>query len=150
LEDTLLQILAPLRRLLPVNIRLDTHFACPASIVDADPIELQRILINLALNARDAMPHGGSLVIETSLNRERNLVCWKMTDSGSGIPAAAEESVFQRYFTTKPARSGSGIGLHNVHRMVSEMGGTVTVESQPELGTTLVIELPCITATSSR
>jgi len=119
-----------------------------------DPVQLENALLNLAINARDAMPEGGKLTIETANkwldNRagpERDLppgqyisVC--VTDSGTGIPKDIADRIFDPFFTTKPIGQGTGLGLSMIHGFVRQSGGQIRVYSEPEQGTTMCLYLP--------
>ncbi|CAN7615261.1 PAS domain-containing protein [Phenylobacterium sp. LjRoot164] len=119
-----------------------------------DPAQLESTLLNLAINARDAMPEGGRITIETANKwlddrgaRERELasgqylsVC--VTDTGSGIPKDIVERIFDPFFTTKPIGEGTGLGLSMVHGFVRQSGGQVRVYSEAGKGTTICLYLP--------
>jgi nitrogen-specific signal transduction histidine kinase/ActR/RegA family two-component response regulator len=119
-----------------------------------DTAQLESALLNLAINARDAMPEGGKLTIETAnkwldnrAGRERDLppgqyisVC--VTDTGIGIPKDIADRIFDPFFTTKPIGQGTGLGLSMVHGFVRQSGGQVRVYSEPEHGTTMCLYLP--------
>jgi CheY-like chemotaxis protein len=118
-----------------------------------DPGQLQQIVLNLALNARDAMPHGGSLTIATSdvplaathvPNGEPPpaRVRWRTTDTGVGMDAETQAHAFEPFFTTKPQGLGTGLGLATVYGIVAQSGGTIVIESKPGAGASFVIELP--------
>jgi PAS domain S-box-containing protein len=126
--------------------------AWPAMI---DPSQLSTALLNLAVNARDAMPDGGKLMIETSnvvlddaaakANPEitpGSYVLLSVTDNGSGIPAAIRDKVFEPFFTTKPVGKGTGLGLSMVYGFAKQSGGHVTITSEEGHGTTIRIYLP--------
>lgn len=110
-----------------------------------DPIEIQQVLTNLIQNAIEAMEKGGALIIRVnngllSFDRKRPAVIIKVQDSGPGIPAELQKSIFNPFFTTKHA--GTGLGLAISHRIVSRHGGLISFESGPEGGTTFTVELP--------
>jgi PAS domain S-box-containing protein len=119
--------------------------------VTCDPGQIEQLLVNLAVNARDAMPHGGSLVIDTSGHRaaraEQDLpageyVRLRVTDSGRGMAAHVAERAFEPFFTTKASGEGSGLGLATVYGIVTQAGGAVGISSEPGLGTTVTVLLP--------
>jgi PAS domain S-box-containing protein len=139
-----------LRRLLGAEIRLDLQFG-DVGLVRADPQQLAQILVNLAVNARDAMPLGGALLIETAaMQIDADVadvlpgphVMLAVTDSGQGMTPEVRRRVFEPFFTTKKAGAGTGLGLSMVHALVGQNGGRITVESEPDRGTTFRIYFP--------
>jgi signal transduction histidine kinase len=145
-----------LRRTLPSSIKLITELAELPLWVNADPVQMEQVLVNLAINARDAMPNGGSLEIvlmpvgesgvgHASASKPRaRLAQLVVRDTGVGMSEDVRSRVFDPYFTTKPRGKGTGLGLSIVHGIVEEMGGRIDVESQVAKGTTFTILLPCI------
>ncbi len=145
-----------LRRTLPATISVQFTIEPGTWPVQADAGNLEGVLLNLALNARDAMPDGGTLTIETCNRRldEADValdrlaippgpyVSFAVGDSGHGIPAEVQERVFEPFFTTKPAGLGSGLGLARVKGFAEQSGGTVRLYSEPGQGTSVVIYLP--------
>ena len=119
-----------------------------------DAAQLESALLNLAINARDAMPNGGQLTIETAnkwldarAGLERDLapgqyvsIC--VTDSGTGIPKDIIDRIFDPFFTTKPIGQGTGLGLSMIHGFVRQSGGQIRVYSEPSQGTTMCLYLP--------
>lgn len=112
--------------------------ALPTVVADAD--QLQQIFLNLLINARDAMPHGGTLTVSTAFEKGNVLI--KIADTGPGIDDAAAEHVFDPFFTTKPAGRGTGLGLAVCYGIVSAHGGTITIEKAPGCGTIFAVRLP--------
>ncbi|MBZ5545972.1 MAG: hybrid sensor histidine kinase/response regulator, partial [Acidobacteriia bacterium] len=106
--------------------------------IQADPELLHRALQNLVLNAFDAMPSGGTLTLRTE--RQEGRVCLAISDTGKGLTPEECERLFTPYYTTK--QHGTGLGLAIVQSVVSDHGGKISVESDPERGTTFRIELP--------
>jgi len=148
-----------LRPLFSEDITLALRLDAGLGIVDADPVQLQQVLLNLATNARDVMPTGGTLTIETA-----NLdvlvptvvgaitippgayVTLAVSDTGYGIEPDVQSHVFEPFFTTKEAGKGTGLGLSSVYGIVSQSGGLLTLESRPGEGTSFCIFLPRVKA----
>jgi signal transduction histidine kinase len=147
------RIAASLRTLLREDIRIETSLSEEPCVLKVDPAQLEQLLVNLALNARDAMPEGGVLSISTGLTDLQSdssrwgldvprgrYVCLRVTDSGVGMDDATRRQMFDPFFTTRPA--GLGLGLATVHGIVRQSGGDVRVESRPGAGTRFEIFLP--------
>jgi two-component system, cell cycle sensor histidine kinase and response regulator CckA len=142
-----------LHRLVGADIQLVTRLRPGLGEVRMDPAQLEQVLVNLVLNARDAMPAGGTLTIETgerqisgstpgrSVKPGRYLVL-AVSDSGSGIKGEALSHVFEPFFSTHPPGSRSGLGLSIVYGIVKQNGGGVRVSSEPEQGTTVKVFIP--------
>lgn len=144
-----------LRRLISEDIRLVTRLNCSATRIRADRGQIEQVVMNLVVNARDAMPHGGEIVIETGdceLDAEflRNNVdaspgsYAKLTvrDNGTGMDARTLSHVFEPFFTTKPVGQGTGLGLATVYGIVKQSGGYIRVSSEVGTGTRFEIFLP--------
>ncbi|HLH17991.1 MAG TPA: ATP-binding protein [Bryobacteraceae bacterium] len=129
-----------LRRVMGEHIRLETEFGSPLPFVKADPNQLEQVLINLAANARDAMPEGGEFRIRTL--REGSLVRMEISDTGCGMSPDVVEHVFEPFFTTKEVGRGTGLGLSSVYGIIQQNGGTITVSSSPGRGTMFIVLLP--------
>ncbi len=142
-----------LNRLIGEHIAIDLHLASDLWSVRVDAAQLEQALVNLALNARDAMPDGGRLAIETA-NREIDaaqaraleispglFVELLVRDTGIGIPAEVQGRIFEPFFTTKPKGAGTGLGLSMVYGFVRQSGGAVTVQSAPGRGSSFSLLL---------
>jgi PAS domain S-box-containing protein len=146
-----------LRRLLGQNIELTLMPGPALGRVKADPSQLEQVVVNLASNARDAMPGGGKLVIETA-NADLDeagsaplgihpgaYVMLALSDTGVGMDAATRSRLFEPFFTTKAPGKGSGLGLSTAYGAIKQAEGHVTVYSQPDCGTIFEIYLPRVT-----
>lgn len=143
-----------LQRLLGPLIELKTELATDAGRVRADPGQLQQILMNLAVNARDAMPSGGRLTIQTSRtdmaasetvdapSLATPYVTLQVEDTGFGMDETTRARVFEPFFSTKELEKGTGLGLATVHSIISKLGGHIGVQSSPGHGTRFSIRLP--------
>ena len=138
-----------LRRLLTADIELVTLPAAQPGCVEVDPHRIEQVIINLAINARDAMPDGGTLMISTSDGSSRDSepesgrhVTLTVSGDGVGMTEEVKSSIFEPFFTTKGAGKRTGLGLSICHDIVSQAGGRITVESRPGRGTSFRIYLP--------
>ncbi len=131
-----------LRRLIPKNVRLTVETASAPIWVDVAAVQLQQVLMNLAVNANDAMPDGGTLTIR--VYTEPGAAVAEVIDTGDGMDAAAREHLFDPFFTTKQAGDGSGLGLAVVHGIIDEHGGRIEVESVPGEGSRFRVILPAM------
>ena len=116
--------------------------------VCADPVELDQVIMNLAVNARDAMPDGGRLVmlLEETQHDGARMVRLSVGDTGTGMPPEVVEHAFEPFFTTKEVGRGTGLGLATVYGIVTRTGGSVAISSTPGQGTTITVTLPRRTA----
>jgi PAS domain S-box-containing protein len=144
-----------LRRLIPENIDVAIRLDPSAGHIEVDPPQVEQAILNLAVNARDAMPQGGQLTIETStvevddeyvqshpdVNRGKYALL-TVTDTGTGIREEIKGRIFEPFFTTKETGKGTGLGLSMVYGVVKQSGGHIWVYSEPNTGTTIKIYLP--------
>ncbi len=145
-----------LGRTLGDHITMELVLASDSEVL-ADAGQIDQVLLNLAINARDAMPHGGILTFETSdINLSHAVgdpqsdptfgpyVQLCVRDTGVGIPRDIVDHVFEPFFTTKPDREGTGLGLATVYGIITQAGGHIQIHSEPGIGTTFTIQLPLI------
>ncbi|WP_285746585.1 substrate-binding domain-containing protein [Lentzea sp. NBRC 105346] len=155
LNDVVTGVEAMLRRLIAEDVDLVTRLAPSPGLVLADRGQLEQIVVNLAVNARDAMPGGGRLTIATAeveLDEQTagerlgvepgGYVVLSITDTGVGMDAETQRRIFEPFFTTKPSGQGTGLGLATVFGIVQRSGGHVTVTSAPGVGTSFEVHLP--------
>lgn len=136
-----------LRFLLERSLRADIEVIIDMPVglwrIEADPAELELALLNLAVNARDAMPNGGRLTLTArNVSGDRDIVCLTVADTGVGIPASVAARVFEPFFTTKEVGRGTGLGLSQVYGFTRSSGGDVSVESREGEGTIFSLCLP--------
>ncbi|GEM_PF-4910850 len=157
LNEIIIKISKLLRRLLEENIELKINLISEKLMVMADPLQLEQVLMNLATNARDAMPTGGSLLIETDLSKiDEDFIKIHgygkvgyyakilVSDSGSGIDPKILKDIFDPFFTTKEVGKGTGLGLSMVYGIIKQHNGFINVYSELDKGTTFTIYLPLI------
>jgi PAS domain S-box-containing protein len=146
LNDVVAGMDGMLRRLIQEDIVLETAFDPNPGLVKMDPGQMEQVIMNLAVNARDAMPGGGKLRIETSGVDSMEefagpAVMLAVTDTGTGMERETQARIFEPFFTTK-GQGGTGLGLSTVFGIVGQSGGAIRVESEPGCGTTFRIYLP--------
>ncbi|MFQ5674871.1 MAG: PAS domain S-box protein [bacterium] len=168
LNDSIVELSKMLRRVIGENIKLKMLLGTDIYPVKADPVQVQQVLMNLVINARDAMPGGGNLTIRTqnfvaddlfdvqeTLNTNSDVspdskyyVKMSLEDSGVGMDRETQARIFEPFFTTKDVSKGSGLGLAVIYGIVKQHGGVIQVESAPGAGTTFNIYFPAATTKS--
>jgi PAS domain S-box-containing protein len=135
-----------LRRLIGEDVELVTMLAPRLASVQADPTQIEQVIVNLAVNARDAMPNGGSVTIETAnvITENGSFVQLILTDTGIGMTEAERQQLFDPFFTTKAG--GTGLGLATVYGIVDQSGGVIEVDSAPGMGSSFRVWLPSVEA----
>ncbi len=133
-----------LRRLMGDEVEIDTRVAGEPMFMHVDPGQIQQVLLNLAVNARDAMPDGGRLtiVVDEEASGEQPYVRITVSDTGIGIEAALLPHVFEPFFTTKDVGRGTGLGLPTCFGIVAQHGGRIVLDSEPGRGTIVRVLLP--------
>jgi CheY-like chemotaxis protein len=155
INDVVMNLRSMLARLIEANVSLDFSLTPADTSVRIDPTQIEQILVNLVVNARDALPEGGRIVVGTStasadseaVRRLAELgdadhVVLVVSDTGTGIPPEVRERIFEPFFTTKEAGRGTGLGLSTVYGIVRQSQGTIDLESAPGEGTSFAIYLP--------
>jgi hypothetical protein len=143
-----------LQRMIGEDVRLDIRCEPNLHLIDADRGQLEQVLMNLAVNARDAMPHGGELAVSTSnievgpeptehaFLKAGQYAMLSIRDTGIGMDQATQSRMFEPFFTTKEAGKGTGLGLSTVYGIVRQSGGFIAVESEPNHGSTFRLYFP--------
>ena len=144
-----------IRPLMGDDVEIVTQPHCPSAIVEIDPGQLDQIVLNLAVNSRDAMPRGGRFILETSLvelddvfikqhrpMKPGRYVVLAVSDNGVGMDVATASRIFEPFFTTKEVGKGTGLGLATAYGIVQQNNGLIWVYSEPNRGTTFKIYLP--------
>jgi PAS domain S-box-containing protein len=161
LNDIVIGVEQLLLRTLGEHVELITDLADDLPLVLADPGQIEQVLVNLAVNARDAMPGGGKLTILTSSAQvgepaatqvgltPGSYVLLKVSDTGCGIPKHVLDRAFEPFFSTKPKGEGTGLGLATVYGIITQAGGNVRIYSEPGMGTTLTAYLPVTSAVAA-
>ncbi len=154
LNATIRDIAKMLQRLVGEDVAMVTHLEPGLGRILADGGHMQQVLMNLAVNARDAMPGGGNLEIETRMvgsgivaGIDSSFVRLTVRDTGCGMDSATQARVFEPFFTTKEAGKGTGLGLSIVFGIVKDAGGVIAIESAPGRGSAFIIDLPEVIAT---
>ena len=159
LNQSVIETLSLLEKVISSNIEIKANLAPDLAIVRADPTQVEQVLMNLCINARDAMPNGGSLIIEGAnasldenfcavrpLARPGRYAMLAVTDTGTGMDEATLSRIFEPFFTTKELGKGTGLGLATVYGIARQHGGFIDVESKLGLGTTFRVYFPASNA----
>ncbi len=148
-----------LRPLIGEDVELAVSLAKEPALVRADPYQVEQVIVNLAVNARDAMPRGGRLAISAEVSpagapaaggRPGGWVVLTVSDSGSGMSDQVKEHLFEPFFTTKENGKGTGLGLSTVYGIVTQAGGHIEVRSSPGMGSSFTVSLPLARAAAER
>jgi two-component system, cell cycle sensor histidine kinase and response regulator CckA len=158
INDVVRDVLRLTQPLLRENIRLTLHLAGDLPAVCGDSSQIEQVLVNLILNALDAMPDGGDLTVATHVaqpkqpdspetesirdKKKEEVVQISISDSGIGIPVEIQSAIFEPFFTTKPEGKGTGLGLSSAFGIIRQHGGKIEVSSSPGTGTTFTVSLP--------
>jgi hypothetical protein len=160
LNDAISSMEQILRRTIGAQIDLAINLADDLPMVIADPGQVEQVILNLVINARDAMPSGGTLSIDTStrfMDDEepssdplQSFVCCRVSDNGIGMTPEVRDRAYEPFFTTKPTGEGSGLGLATVYGIVSQSGGRTVIYSDLGVGTSVTILLPAASPEATR
>lgn len=155
LVDVLSELSNLLRRLIGAQVKLDTNYSRDTGLVKVDQGQLEQVIINLVVNARDAMPQGGTVTVRAfGLQQDKpvlsgqdmmppgNYSVIRVSDTGTGIPKDIMQRIFEPFFSTKEIGSGTGLGLSTVYGIVRQTGGFINVESEVGKGSTFTIYFP--------
>ncbi len=159
-DELIARLLPLLRRLIGEAVELSVHGSSGGAKVCVDPGQLEQVIVNLVVNARDALPDGNGRialeVAEAEIGEEEarrqlgvragRFVRVSVTDNGSGMPLEVRNHIFEPFFTTKGPGKGTGLGLSTVYGIMRQSGGHVLVESEPGLGSVFRVFLPCVAA----
>jgi len=161
INDVITNSIDLLQRTLPKDIEIIVKLNKDIPLINADSSQIQQVIVNLAINARDAMPDGGKLFIETATISDcddvpggvhdvrRGFIKISVADTGTGIDMETQSKIFDPFFTTKDVGKGTGLGLYIVHSIVTNHGGYINLYSEPLRGTQFNIYLPVTSATET-
>ncbi len=162
MNQAVIETVSLLEKVIGGNISIEANLAPELAVVRADPVQVEQVLMNLCINARDAMPNGGSLTVDTSnvtideefcvlqpLAHPGKYIMLAVRDTGTGMDPATLDRIFEPFFTTKELGKGTGLGLATVYGIVRQHGGFLHVISQPGAGSTFRIYLPVSTVTEA-
>ncbi len=162
LNDVVSESSRMLARLIGEDIRLRTVLSEDLNLIRVDPGQLEQVIMNLAVNSRDAMPNGGQLTIETANVeideryayshweiRSGTYVMLAVSDTGHGMDEATRARIFEPFFSTKPSDRGTGLGLATVYGIVKQSGGNIGVYSEPNYGTVIKVYFPVVEKSST-
>jgi two-component system cell cycle sensor histidine kinase/response regulator CckA len=149
MNEVVSELLKMLKRLVGDDVRVETRLMSAVAIINADPSQIEQMLMNLAVNARDAMPNGGTITIETGFvdadgDGAPTEVMLSVSDTGTGMSADMQSKIFEPFFTTKDGGGGTGLGLSTVYGIVSQAGGNITVTSEIGKGARFDVVLPLV------
>jgi CheY-like chemotaxis protein len=157
LNEVLKEVTKLLRPLMGDDVQIIVRQGTDTAIVESDPAQIDQIVMNIAVNARDAMPKGGKLILETSVQefdsgfaeqhppmKEGRYVLLAISDNGCGMDAVTLSQIFEPFFTTKERGKGTGLGLATVYGIVRQSSGHIWVYSELSRGTTFKIYLPAV------
>ena len=144
LNDLVTETHTMLERVIGENIEFSTVLAQNLGSIYADEGQIEQILMNLVVNARDAMPDGGTLVVETRPPTDAGYVTLVVTDTGCGMDKETVARIFEPFYTTKERGAGTGLGLATVYGIVKQSDGYIDVESEPGVGTTFRVYFPLV------
>jgi PAS domain S-box-containing protein len=155
LNQVIARMSAMLRRMIGEDIEIVSKTQPEPILINADPVKMQQVILNLIVNARDAMPNGGTLEIETAkvdfddgyikdhpINKPGPYVLLAISDNGVGMDAATQARIFEPFFSTKPKEKGTGLGLSTVYGIIKQSNGFIYVYSEPGKGTTVKVYFP--------
>ena len=149
LNSSIAELEKMLRRLIGEDILFSVKLSSQPALIEADPGQIEQVILNLVVNARDAIESGGRISVESAHversepgHDRKRCVMLSVTDSGNGMDEATRARIFEPFFTTKARGRGTGLGLATVYGIVEQSGGAITVHSEPGLGSTFRVYLP--------